>query len=104
MQVPVEQVYQQIGGAMIKAINDTWEKAWIQVEMEEDNSLLIGRYVRYISDPKSLSFKVDKTIVFAFEELWEQMRQSGKGAWKRARFTLQPGGEFDIDFDYDSPS
>ena len=94
----LETLYNEIANDINDAIEDQWKKAWLEVEMEDDNGELTGKYIDNDSNEKY--FECEYETYKRFRQLWENYKSLEKGPWDRAIFTLTPNGEFTIDFEY----
>ena len=91
-------IYSDIANKIANSINDSWTDAQVLVEIEDDNANFICRYANRHSENNQ--FKVDFDTYLLFDELRNLFKDSEKGPWDKAVFTLYPDGEFEIDFEY----
>lgn len=95
----VEQIYQQITDFITSSVPQEWSTAWIEIELSEDYASAIGRYYKP-SETKLYGFRVGEDVVEVFAVLREKIENPRHALWQRARFTLQPDGQFNILFTY----
>ena len=99
--VPIEEIYREMGNFIVRATDDEWSSAILYAEIEEDdNGLTYGRYNTETVSDYSLNFDTDYTVYFAFDELRTRLHKPGQAPWTKARFILQRTGKFDLEFDY----
>lgn len=100
MVLPMNEIYQKIGDAVLRSIEKDWSRVIIQVEVEPDVLSFEGCYwVPGSEEPRS--FRISTEAIVLFRSLYRQMAQSDKGKWKRAELNIQSDGEFDITFEYE---
>lgn len=95
----LEELYHEIGQYIADTVPQPWNAAWISVEFEDG---VVSSRGRYTVDQNSAqhSFLVTGDIGRLFVRLRELIRKNDRSMWVRATFTLQPGGDFRLDFDY----
>ena len=100
----ISKIYEEISLNMINNIvGETWAKAFLDVEYYGSDALELGGGFDS-ADGVFTSFKFrnfDRKIVSNFHDLYKITAQSPKNDWNRAKFTLYPDGNFEIDFKWD---
>jgi len=100
-EVPVEELYQDIGQFIVDSIDDEWENATIEVTIEaDDNGTTYGFYTPSGTPQKRGYFDTDYRMYCVFDELRKRFKRTDQPAWTKARFVMQPSGKFDLDFEY----
>ncbi len=93
-QMEIEEIYSEIGNS----INDDWEKAIIEAEIEDDNGELYRKYIN--KSGSEGQFESEFTTYKLFKELRNYFENTKGGKWDKAIFTLESSGKFDIEFEY----
>ncbi|MFP6845134.1 MAG: immunity protein YezG family protein [Thalassolituus sp.] len=94
----IDDIYLDIAQDIVKGIDTKWDQAYINVEFFEDAGSFDGEF---IIDGEVKYFEVsDETFDF-FEEIYKITTENNSSKWNRAKFTLAPSGEFEIDFEWD---
>ncbi len=96
----LNEIYESIAKTIIKELDNTWVKAVLNVEYHQDAAKFKGIYRIKNSNTDSY-FKINHMLFDYFEELNLMTTQNQKNNWNRAKFTLEPDGNFDIEFEWD---
>ncbi|EKO3998121.1 immunity protein YezG family protein [Vibrio cincinnatiensis] len=94
----VDDLYLTIAQDIVDAIDDQWSSAIVVFYREEDAGEFECMYKKDGSD-REHDFVVSYDAYKAFEELHQITTEHEHNTWNRAIFTLQPTGDFSIDFD-----
>ncbi|PSU86789.1 hypothetical protein C0W35_22015 [Photobacterium kishitanii] len=99
-------IYEHIGQAMFNVLPDNgWDSAYFVFKMlTVDYSAVSEQF--FIKDNQRVDFNVDEyeysETFEAFHELYHLMQRDDSDVpWNKARFELEPNGNFDIQFRYD---
>lgn len=99
--VPIEQLYQALGQAVVDGIAEPWETASLYVEIEDqEGGTISGRYTTRASADERQGFVVSGDTYLVFEELAKRMQKPGQPTWNKARFHLRNDGTFDLNVTY----
>jgi hypothetical protein len=94
----IEEIYHSLAIGIINGIETEWDKAQIFAEYFEDSANFKGEF----SLKNNIDFfEVDDQAFEDFEELYEITTEDSENKWNRAKFTLEPTGKFNIDFEWD---
>ena len=96
---PIISIYQDIASLIVDAINEDWSYAVIYIQFHGDAARFKARY----ETPKlSLeSFDLHHTTLDLLEELDSGINPDNSKPWNRAKFNLEPDGEFEMKFAWD---
>ena len=94
----VEDIYKSVAIGIINNIEAEWEKAHIFVEYFEDSANFKGEYIQ---KDKTGFFEVSDQAFDDFDELYQITTEDSDNKWNRAKFTLEPTGKFNIEFEWD---
>lgn len=97
-----KQLYKVIADVICRSVPKGWQKAIVSASVADDTGEAVYDYVD--GSGKKSWFAPDTReqyeVYTAFQELRAMMKATGH-SWGKARFTLEPSGKFDIDFDYE---
>lgn len=103
------EIYQHIGSRIQQTLpEEGWSVAWIDVLMQRlDVRLTHMDSYKVRGEDEEKDFDVEEggnaKIAEAFFALYKVMRKDEDDVpWNKARYTLYPDGEFDIEFKYDA--
>ena len=94
----IDDIYMNIANNIVNKIESEWKYAVIEVEMYGDAAKFKSRY---FSEDLEKPFKLHHSALDDFEDLQKITTKGGSNKWNRAKFTLSPSGEFEIDFEWD---
>jgi len=94
----IEDIYQSIAIGMVNNIQGEWDKSYLFVEFIGDAANFKGEF--YLNEEKQY-FIVDDEAFDDFEELHNITTHDSENKWNRSKFTLEPTGKFNIDFEWD---
>ena len=94
-----EDIYLDIGNLIVEAIDEDWKSAVLYIEFFGDSVELEERY----EDDKLAfkDFKAHHSILDLLKELNSIINPDGSKPWNRAKFYLEPDGEFNMEFAWD---
>ena len=92
----IEEIYLKIGQSIVDSIEEDWTKAELFIEFFGDGADFEGRYET--AKLKNEWFDVDDEIYYLLKELDQVL---GNSKWNRAKFYLEPDGEFEMKFAWD---
>lgn len=99
----IDEIYLSIAQNMVNNLPENWLSAHIDAEIEAEDAIGIkGGYE--IQNTEFQSFKLrnfDRRIFNDFESLHQITTEDSENKWNRAKFTLEPTGKFNIDFEWD---
>lgn len=99
--MPIEAIYQYLGGAVVGGIDGAWETASIYAEIEDDQGgMIYGRYKTATDEAETRSFEPADEVYYAFDELRRRMRRPDAEPWTTAHFMVSRSGAFDLRFGY----
>lgn len=94
-----EEIYLDIANLIVDAIEDEWKNAVLYIEFFGDS---IELEERYESDHLAFKdFKVHHSILNLLKELDSIINPRNTKPWNRAKFYLEPDGEFEMEFAWD---
>ena len=100
----VDDIYMSIAQNMIENIpTNNWISSHVEIEYFGNDALEMGGGVK-TSDNEFRSFKFrkfDRRIISDFHNLHQITTEDSDNKWNRAKFTLEPTGKFNIDFEWD---
>ncbi len=99
MSKTVDEIYEDIAQRIVDAIDEEWTEATIDFEYLGDSGEYKGRYITGASDEKD--FKVGFKTYKDLKSLHAITTEGVSNHWNRAKFTLFPTGNFNIDFEWD---
>ena len=94
----IEDVYQSIAVGMSKNIEGQWDKSTLFVEFFDGAANFKGE--AFLQGDKN-NFSVDDNAFDDFDELHQITTENLENKWNRAKFTLEPTGKFNMDFEWD---
>ncbi|NTS77887.1 DUF600 family protein [Catenovulum sp. SM1970] len=97
----VDEIYLEIVQKMVSSINDVWTEASINFEYLGDSAEYNGRYLKTDNKIQQYQFKVGYQTYKLFKQLHHITTENSENKWNRAKFTLEPSGKFNIDFEWD---
>lgn len=99
MSLPLDDIYQRIGESIVASLEDDWLFVEVLVEVSPDVWTFEGYYISEETG-KRKGFRISKTAKILLKNLHTQMAETPQGDWKRAKFSLERGGKFDLAFEY----
>ncbi len=100
MNESIDDLYKAIAQRIVDSIEDDWRKATIDFQYLNDAGKYTGRYFSK-SETNEKDFKVGYKSYKDFKKIHEITTENSSNLWNRAKFTLYPSGEFNIDFEWD---
>lgn len=97
----IDEIYLEIAQKMVSSINDDWSEASIDLEYLGNSAEYVGRYLKTDNKTQQHHFKVGYPTYKLFKQLHRITTENPKNKWNRAKFTLEPSGKFNIDFEWD---
>jgi len=104
MKKDLDGIYSNISAMIIKAMDDHWSEAVLEVELHALAIKLSGGYLHGLSnEPLSFKFLKDdkKTLINLLIELHLQTDQDDKNRWNTMSFHLHTDGRYKVDFVWD---
>jgi hypothetical protein len=95
----IENLYRQIGQAIVERISDEWVYACLTVEFRPGVIIPEGRYLTK-QDELERDFRVGPELTSMFDDLRSELVKAGQPEWCRAIFKLWPNGIFELNFEY----
>jgi hypothetical protein len=96
----IDEIYLGIAQAIVDSIEGKWDVAKVEVEYIVNTAEFDCVYVDANSKAEK-DFDVGYQMYKDFKELHGITTEGGSNPWNRASFTLNPDGEFSIDFKWD---
>lgn len=98
---PAEQreLLQGLGQILPAAILDPWEEAHFTYAEVAEASTMELTVVR--ADGSSQRLNPPYRAIRVIRDLRSGMSQAGRGTWFTARYSVEPSGEYQVEFDYD---
>lgn len=100
MMEEVEEIYPQIGQAIVDAIPGDWLTASVEATFFPNYLRLFGEYV--LPSGESTSLDVGDDLGRAFAELRKRFKKTGQPVWGQAVFNLSADGKFKLLWGYDN--
>ena len=99
----VEDIYLSIAKNVANSITNEWSIAVLEIERADSDAISFSGDYSYNGEKESLNFRNfdRKTLKLDSHNLHEITTEGGSNKWNRAKFTLSPSGEFEIDFEWD---
>ncbi|MFH4666917.1 immunity protein YezG family protein [Vibrio cidicii] len=97
----VEDIYFGIAKKIVEKIDDDWVQAELKAEIYGNAAKFRGTYNSSLAQEQQKFFKVHHELFDLFEELHKITTENPNNKWNRAIFTLEPSGNFNIDFEWD---
>ncbi|NRD74006.1 DUF600 family protein [Shewanella sp. VB17] len=97
----IDNLYLSIAQNIIQNSSDSWDIAEVNVEVFDDALKLKGGHYK---NEMFTSFKFrnfDRKIIKDFENIHLITTENPDNNWNRAKFTLEPTGKFNIEFEWD---
>ena len=91
-------LYYSIAQELAKSVLEKWEKIILDIEFFGDAAEFEAQYIT----SNGMKYFITPDSVFDyFKELNSMTTENQKNNWNRAKFTLEPDGNFDIEFEWD---
>jgi hypothetical protein len=99
----IEDIYLSIARNIANSITNEWSIAVLEIERTDSDAISFSGDYSHNGGKESLNFRSfdRKALKIDSHNLHEITTEGGNNKWNRAKFTLAPSGEFEIDFKWD---
>ncbi len=95
----IDDLYLNIAKSLVQRVDEGWNKINVLTEHSEGSIEFDSSFTK--ENGEQVYFDIDFNTYEKFEELHSITTENPKNKWNRARFTLEPDGNFDIEFEWD---
>ncbi len=91
-----------IGNDIVKTIIEPWSKAWIQVEMRENDNGVVNGFYKSKKTFKVIYIDLPESTFDSFRKLRMYFEINGYTPWTCLTFSMDADGSFETDYSYES--
>ncbi|MBU2894362.1 antitoxin YezG family protein [Colwellia sp. D2M02] len=95
----IDDIYMGIAQHLIAQLNDSWKECKIETEFFEDAAEFDVTYVSTRNE--TIDLTAGYNLFKLFKELHKITTENSDNKWNKAKYTLEPTGKFNIDFEWD---
>lgn len=95
----VDSIYENIAEYLVQQITADWKECKVEVEFFGDAAEFDATYTNF--EDKSFDLESGYYLFKEFQSLSTIMSDNPEIKWNKATFTLEPSGDFNIDFEWD---
>jgi len=95
----IDDIYMGIATHLTNQINENWKVCKIEVEFFEDAAEFDVSYIN--NNEQVIDLSGGYNLFKLFKELHNITTEGAENKWNRSKFTLEPTGKFNIDFEWD---
>ncbi|MFK3873775.1 DUF600 domain-containing protein [Pseudoalteromonas rhizosphaerae] len=102
MKPDITNIPQQLGQYLYQQINEPWLKAQLILNCEDENVLECKAHYQTADDSSEQPITVTDEIVNLFKQVFDKATKQQPENWKRAIFTINRQGQFNLNFERDN--
>ncbi|MGF1691101.1 immunity protein YezG family protein [Photobacterium kagoshimensis] len=97
--ITIDEIYMGIAEHLTSQLNEKWKECKIDAEFLEDAAELNVTYIN--ANGQGFDLEGGYNLFKLFKELHSITTENSGNKWNRAKFTLEPTGKFNMEFEWD---